>query len=212
LYVDNKEAWQVPATEGSQFAEFFMINLELGSGWPIDLTRYDNQADMYVDWVRVFKPVGTLGTYRLVNRNSGQVLDVEGSSKSANAPLVQEPLNDASTSQQWKYTVDPKDQDQGYYLLINANSRKGAVSQGGSDSNGSPIIQRPASGQLNDDEWQLAPVGDGYYKIVRDSSSGTEVMDVSGGSTTAGSPIIQDSWTDSPSQEWQLETVSQQSN
>ncbi len=34
---------------------FFMINLATGGGWPVDLSRYDGVADMYVDYVRVYK-------------------------------------------------------------------------------------------------------------------------------------------------------------
>lgn len=34
---------------------FFMINLATGGGWPIDLSRYNGLADMYVDFVRVYK-------------------------------------------------------------------------------------------------------------------------------------------------------------
>jgi hypothetical protein len=33
---------------------FFMINLATGGGWPVDLSRYDGRADMYVDYVRVY--------------------------------------------------------------------------------------------------------------------------------------------------------------
>lgn len=33
---------------------FFMINLATGGGWPVDLSRYNGQADMYVDYVRVY--------------------------------------------------------------------------------------------------------------------------------------------------------------
>jgi beta-glucanase (GH16 family) len=203
-YIDNHETWRVPATQQSQDLQFFMINLELGSGWPIDLTRYNNQADMFVDWVRVFKPVGTLGTYRLVNRSSGQTLDVQSSSKSTGAALVQEPQNGAS-SQQWKYAVDP--QDNGYYNLINQNSGKGANAQGSEGGNGLPIIQRPNLIRSNE-EWQLAPTGDGYYKIVRAFSNGTKVMDVTSSSNTAGAAIIQNTWNGSQSQEWRLIPVS----
>ena len=34
---------------------FFMINLATGGGWPVDLSRYGGLADMYVDYVRVYK-------------------------------------------------------------------------------------------------------------------------------------------------------------
>ena len=33
---------------------FFLINLATGGGWPVDLSRYDGKADMYVDFVRVY--------------------------------------------------------------------------------------------------------------------------------------------------------------
>lgn len=34
---------------------FFLINLATGGGWPVDLSRYDGVADMYVDYVRVYQ-------------------------------------------------------------------------------------------------------------------------------------------------------------
>jgi hypothetical protein len=34
---------------------FFMVNLATGGGWPVDLSRYDGLADMYIDYVRVYK-------------------------------------------------------------------------------------------------------------------------------------------------------------
>ncbi len=34
---------------------FFMVNLATGGGWPIDLSRYNGLADMYIDYVRVYK-------------------------------------------------------------------------------------------------------------------------------------------------------------
>lgn len=33
---------------------FFMINLATGGGWPVDLSRYGGEIDMYVDYVRVY--------------------------------------------------------------------------------------------------------------------------------------------------------------
>lgn len=34
---------------------FFLINLATGGGWPVDLSRYNGTADMYVDYVRVYQ-------------------------------------------------------------------------------------------------------------------------------------------------------------
>ena len=34
-----------------------MANLAIGgiSGWPMDLSRYDGYADMYIDYMRIFE-------------------------------------------------------------------------------------------------------------------------------------------------------------
>ena len=34
---------------------FFMVNLATGGGWPVDLSRYNGRADMYIDYVRVYQ-------------------------------------------------------------------------------------------------------------------------------------------------------------
>lgn len=33
---------------------FFMVNLATGGGWPVDLSRYNGRADMYIDYVRIY--------------------------------------------------------------------------------------------------------------------------------------------------------------
>jgi len=40
---------------------FFMINLATGGGWPVDLSRYGNKMDMYVDYVRVYSSAPPTG-------------------------------------------------------------------------------------------------------------------------------------------------------
>ncbi len=56
-YCDNIQVWQHPTTPYCKTAPLYvMINLAIGGGgWPYDLTRYNNIADMYVDYVRVFQ-------------------------------------------------------------------------------------------------------------------------------------------------------------
>ncbi|MGB2810048.1 MAG: hypothetical protein WBC22_20075 [Sedimentisphaerales bacterium] len=54
-YCDNIEVGRhetLPLSKKSPF--FFLINLATGGGWPVDLSRYDGLADMYVDYVRVY--------------------------------------------------------------------------------------------------------------------------------------------------------------
>lgn len=55
-YCDNIEMGRhktLPISKKYPF--FFMINLATGGGWPVDLSRYNGLADMYVDYVRVYK-------------------------------------------------------------------------------------------------------------------------------------------------------------
>jgi beta-glucanase (GH16 family) len=33
---------------------FFMVDLALGGGWPVDLTPTGGVSDLYVDWIRVY--------------------------------------------------------------------------------------------------------------------------------------------------------------
>ena len=55
-YCDNIETGRHPTLPLSKDqAFFFLINLATGGGWPVDLSRYDGQADMYVDFVRVYQ-------------------------------------------------------------------------------------------------------------------------------------------------------------
>jgi hypothetical protein len=54
-YCDNIEVGRhatLPLSQQRPF--FFLVNLATGGGWPVDLSRYDGVADMYVDFVRVY--------------------------------------------------------------------------------------------------------------------------------------------------------------
>ena len=53
-YCDDIEVGRHPTLPLSrEKALFFMVNLATGGGWPVDLSRYDGLADMYIDYVRV---------------------------------------------------------------------------------------------------------------------------------------------------------------
>ncbi|SFT13050.1 discoidin domain-containing protein [Paenibacillus sp. BC26] len=54
-YIDNVEVWRHTTFDQAKTPMYFMLNLALGGGWPIDLARYNNQVDMFVDYVRVFQ-------------------------------------------------------------------------------------------------------------------------------------------------------------
>jgi hypothetical protein len=55
-YCDNIEVGRhatLPLSKNRAF--FFLIDLATGGGWPVDLSRYNGVADMYVDYVRVYQ-------------------------------------------------------------------------------------------------------------------------------------------------------------
>ena len=55
-YFDDIEVMRHPTNDKSKDPHIFLINYAIGgiSGWPIDLERYGNGTDMYVDFVRVY--------------------------------------------------------------------------------------------------------------------------------------------------------------
>ncbi len=56
-YLDNIEVFRHPTNSISRdFPHLFMVNYAIGgiSGWKIDLERYGNGSDMYVDYIRVY--------------------------------------------------------------------------------------------------------------------------------------------------------------
>jgi len=55
-YMDDIEMGRHPTFPVSKKTPFFfLINLATGSGWPVDLSRYNGIGDMYVDYVRVYQ-------------------------------------------------------------------------------------------------------------------------------------------------------------
>jgi len=55
-YCDNIEMGRHPTQPVTKkYPLFFMINLATGGGWPVNLSRYNGLADMYVDYVRVYR-------------------------------------------------------------------------------------------------------------------------------------------------------------
>lgn len=51
-YFDGVELWRLPTPPEIQTPMYVLVNLALGSGWPIDKTP--NPSIMYVDYVRVY--------------------------------------------------------------------------------------------------------------------------------------------------------------
>ncbi len=138
--------------------------------------------------------------YKLVNRNSGKVLDVTGASTANGANIIQ--WTDSGTAnEQWSIVSVGN----GYSKLISRSSGKALDVTGASTANGAQVIQWADSGTTNQ-QWNIVSVGNGYSKLVSRNSG--KVLDVTGASTANGANVIQ--WTDSgtANQQWSLVQVS----
>ena len=56
FYLDRRKWARLPTPKEYVGPLFILLNLALGSGWPIDET--ENPSYMYVDYVRAYRPAG----------------------------------------------------------------------------------------------------------------------------------------------------------
>ncbi|WP_375432491.1 family 16 glycosylhydrolase [uncultured Friedmanniella sp.] len=54
FYIDGRLTATAPQVQGGDEPLFFLLDLALGGGWPIDLASVQDRADLYVDYVRVY--------------------------------------------------------------------------------------------------------------------------------------------------------------
>ncbi len=137
-----------------------------------------------------------VSTYRIVNRNSGKVLDVSGGSTADGGDVIQW-TNNGGTNQQWTLI----DAGSSYSRIMNVKSGKVLDVSGASTADGGDVVQWTDNGGTNQ-QWQIVDVGSGYSRIVNRNSG--KVLDVSGASTADGGNVVQ--WTSNggTNQQWQL--------
>ncbi|WP_026413412.1 glycosyl hydrolase family 95 catalytic domain-containing protein [Actinomadura oligospora] len=138
-------------------------------------------------------PSGTSTVCFLTNRQSGKVIDVPGSSKTAGQSLIQYPRQ-GSDNEKWLLSRV----DNVYFTITNVSSGMLVDVQGGSTADGAPIIQWTATSGSNQ-HWRLDDAGGGYVKIVSQRSGKVLAID-------ADSNIVQQADNGSTSQHWLLQT------
>ncbi|MBP2705890.1 glycoside hydrolase N-terminal domain-containing protein [Microbispora sp. RL4-1S] len=138
------------------------------------------------------------GVVRLVNRNSGKVLDVYGGSTADGAAIVQWPWT-GGTNQQWRMTQN----SDGSFRLTGLGSSKALTSPNANQ--GTALVQMTDTNGTNQ-RWKLVPAAtSGYYRLVNVGNG--LCADVEGGSTADGARIIQWRENGGTNQEWQVITV-----
>ncbi|MEU3479829.1 RICIN domain-containing protein [Streptomyces sp. NPDC033753] len=110
--------------------------------------------------------VGLLtGTFRVVNRAGGKVLDVADRSTADGARVIQWPWS-GGTNQQWRLLPD----HDGSFRLSNVHSGKVLDNPGASTSPGRPLDQWTGTDSPNQ-WWKLTPSGTaGHYHLINCSS------------------------------------------
>ena len=137
--------------------------------------------------------------YKIVNRNSGKGLDVNGSSMADGAGIIQWSYW-GGNNQQWQIV----DNGGGYYRIINRNSGKALDVNGGSTTDGAMIIQWTYSGG-NNQQWQIIDNGGGYRRVINRNSG--KALDVNGQSTADGAGIVQWGWWGGNNQQWKFQQL-----
>ena len=141
---------------------------------------------------------GGSGYYKIVNRNSGQVLDITSGSTANGGLAIQWPY-DSGANQQWQEVAV-----NGGYKLVNRNSGKVLDDPGGTKTTGTQLDQWSDTNGSNQ-WWNLVSAGNGYYYLVNQSSG--LYADVSGASTANGASVIEWTSTGGANQQWQLVAV-----
>jgi hypothetical protein len=135
-------------------------------------------------------------TFRLLNVQSGQCLDVAGGATAAGSRIEQWTCNGLAP-QNWIFwqAVD------GTFSLKAQNSGLCLTLAGGAETGGTLVEQDPCDGSAAQ-SWTLRQVGSGYYELLH---AGGVCLDNAGGSTTPGTNIQVWTCNDLSPQIWYLE-------
>jgi hypothetical protein len=140
------------------------------------------------------------GKYRLTNRKSGKVLEVEGHSHDDSHKLQAFKWTNGG-HQQWNITSVGN----GYYVLVCQDSGKALNVPGGQTGEGVVLQQANVNKNNPSERWKIEKVPDaqgGNFYTLTSLASG-KVMAVKGDND--GSPVIQTDGKNTPEQQWKIE-------
>lgn len=138
------------------------------------------------------------GTYKIINRNSGQCLDVVGAS-TANSALVDQWPYGGGSNQKWTVSY----LGSGQYEIIGVGSGKALDVYGAGTANGTKIDIYPYSGNANQ-RWIFTATSNGYYRISPANATGS-CLDVTGASLSNGAAVQLWAWNGGNNQQWILQ-------
>jgi hypothetical protein len=181
---------------GLRDGDSYSIQTRGGSGNNITLSTTNNSGVTRIRYGWGYGGFEPTGYYRITNRNSSKVLDVNGASTTDGASVIQWTWS-GGTNQQWRIV----DIGGGYHRITNRNSGDALDVNQASTVDGTAIIQWPWNAG-NNQQWQIIDNGGGYYRIINRNSG--DALDVNQGSTANGAAIIQWPWNGGNNQQWQI--------
>jgi alpha-galactosidase len=137
--------------------------------------------------------------YKLVNRNSGQVIDVANNATNNGGQIIQWPFQNTS-NQEWQVELV----DNGGYKLLNRNSGQVLDNPNDATSNGTAQDQWVDTNSPNQ-WWNLVAVGNGYYYLINEQSG--LYLDVMWASAMQGISVIEWPYNGGSNQQWQVVPV-----
>ena len=182
FYVNNGQlSINIPGTNGSSGYRVFITK---GDGSSVDPTPTPSS-----DFV---------GTFKIVNRQSGKVLGVQYDSTSEGANVFQWTDN-GKTSQRWVITKEMNG-----YKILNVNANKSLDVEKSSLENGGNILLWSDHGAQNQ-RWDIQSTGDGYVTI-KNVNSGKN-LDIENNSMVDGGNALQWDSNGGYNQQWKLVKV-----
>lgn len=139
------------------------------------------------------------GTFYIVNRKSGKVLDVSGFATADGSNVIQYGGTGA-TNQRFTLTK----LSGGYYSIIGVQSGKGLQIDQASTADGGDLNISTYTGALHQ-QWQFISIGNGYYRIVNRNSG--KDLDVYNQSVDDLAEVVQWGYWGGENQQWALLTT-----
>jgi len=141
------------------------------------------------------------GQYRIVNRNSGKVMDVPASSTADHALIKQYTWNGGNNQ---RFTIT--NLGRGEYRIVNVNSGKSLDNPSSSRTVGTNIIQYTNNSNFSQ-KWNIIACKDGYYRFVSVNTLG-KTLGISGASTANSAGVVLSLFNFANDQQWQLVSAS----
>ena len=158
-----------------------------------DADLADNSKNkMYVDWIRVYKPVSIggadnvpTGFTNLQAKHSGRCIDLKNGSMLNGGTYHQWGCNTSNLNQRFKFNS----LGNGQYSIQSERSMLCAELANGSTANGALVNQWVCNHSNNNHKWTLNDTGDGYFEIK--SAVSGKCLDIAGKSNDNGAKIVQ---------------------